>query len=437
MAFLSFPSNFLWGSATSAYQVEGQNFNNDWWDWEQTPGHIRNNDSSRMACDWRGGRYHEDLQRAQALGHNTHRLSVEWSRIEPSEGQWDANALQFYRDVLKELRQRGMVPLVDLHHFTNPRWLATKGGWKNPATVEYFARYARTVVRELGDLCTFWITFNEPNAYAYQCYAAGAWPPQDQDLRTALAALAVMVRAHAAAYHSIKMVQPEAQVGVAHYYRVFLPHRHSSPLDHLVARLRDYIFNRLFLLALQDGRLYFPLTLGKSVPEARGTQDFIGLNYYYGEQVKFDVTAAAQLFGRSILQPWALRWKETFGGIGNIEPQGLEQTLKELARFRLPIYITENGIFDMQDGVQSRYLVSHLAAAQRAIQGGVPVKGYYWWTLVDNFELAEGYAPRFGLYHLDLETQARTPRPIASVYARIIRERGISDDLMELYGHLS
>ena len=243
-----------------------------------------------------------------------------------------------------------------------------------------------------------------------------------------------MVRAHAAAYHAIKRVQPEARIGVAHYVRVFLPYDPSSFLDRFVARARDYVFNRLFLLALTDGRLRFPLSVGKSVPEARNTQDFIGLNHYYSEQVKFDLASAGQLFGRSILSPWALKWKDTFGGIGNVEPRALELTLQGLAKLRLPIYITENGIFDMEDGVQPRYLVSHLASVHRAIQSGVPVKGYYWWTLVDNFELAEGYAPRFGLYQLDLETQTRTPRPVASIYARIIHENGIADDLMEQYG---
>ena len=150
MALLSFPSNFLWGSTTSAYQVEGHNFNNDWWDWEQVPGHIKGNDSSREASDWWNGRYREDFERAQGLGHNTHRLSIEWSRVEPSEGEWDANALQFYREVLSELHQRGMTPLVDLHHFTNPRWLAAKDAWENPAVVQYFERYATTVAQELG-----------------------------------------------------------------------------------------------------------------------------------------------------------------------------------------------------------------------------------------------------------------------------------------------
>jgi beta-glucosidase len=334
---------------------------------------------------------------------------------------------------MTELRACGITPLVDLHHFTNPRWIAAQGSWENPSVVRYFARFATTVARELGDLCSSWITINEPNAYAYQCYTAGAWPPQKSELRTGLEALANMVRAHAAAYHAIKALQPNSQIGVAHYIRVFLPFRASSSLDRVVAQLRDYIFNRLFIRALGDGHLHFPLSIGKSVPEARGTQDFIGLNYYYSEQVKFDLKNPAQLFGSSILQPWALKWKETFGGIGNVEPRGLELTLKDLARYRLPIYITENGIFDMEDGMQASYLVSHLAAVHRAVQAGAPVQGYYWWTLVDNFELAEGYSPRFGLYHLDMDTQARTPRPFASIYARIIQERGIADELIGKY----
>jgi beta-glucosidase len=429
-----FPPNFLWGSATAAHQVEGQNFDNDWWDWEQRGGKIKNDDSSRDACNWWSGRYSPDFERAKALGLNSLRLSVEWSRLEPREGEWNKDAVRVYRDMLTTLRELGLVPLVTLHHFTNPRWLAAKGGWENPDVVSHFARFAARVVRELGDLCDFWITINEPNGYSYLSYAGGIWPPQRKNIPTALRVLARMVCAHAAAYYAIKQVQPDSQVGVAHHFRMFFPHRANSPLDRLVARTRDHVFNRLVLYALEDRLSNLPWGMGRELSNARGTQDFIGLNYYYSEETAFDPTRAGELFGRTVLQPWAQRWQPTFAGVANIEPRSLELLLRQLARYQKPIYITENGTFEAEEECQSRYLVSHLAAVRRAMRAGAPVKGYYWWTLVDNFEWAEGYSPRFGLYRLDRDTQKRTARRVAAVYARIVRENRIADDLMARYG---
>ncbi len=160
---LKFPERFMWGAATAAHQVEGGNENNDWWEWEQAPGHIQNGDKSTLACDWwKGERYRQDFDLAKSFGHNAHRLSVEWSRIEPREGEWDADAIAYYRRVLTALRERGITPLVTLHHFTNPRWLRAQGAWETRAVVPLFERFVERVVRELGDLCDFWVTINEP-----------------------------------------------------------------------------------------------------------------------------------------------------------------------------------------------------------------------------------------------------------------------------------
>ena len=431
-----FPPGFLWGSATAAHQVEGQNFNNDWWDWEQTPGHIKIGDSSRVACDWWNGRYRDDFALARSLGHNTHRLSVEWSRVEPRAGEWDPVAWRFYRDLLAEAHANGLTPLVSLHHFTTPRWLAEHGGWENPAVAGLFARMAGKAVLELGEQCTFWVTLNEPVLYARNGYLEGAWPPGHKSLGRTQRVMANLLRAHAAAYHALKAAQPAAQVGMAHHLRVFLPYR--SALDRLMARFFHWTLNRAMLLALEDGCLRFPLGTGRAVPEARGTQDFIGVNYYFSEQVAFDVKQPGALFRRPVPQAWAtarqaaLQWF----GLGDPNPQGLSLVLRELSNYGKPIYITENGLFASDDDMQARYLVSHVAAVQRAVREGAAVRGYYWWTLVDNFEWTEGYRLRFGLFQLDLETQQRTPREVAGLYARIIRENGVADELLERYGQI-
>ena len=275
---MTFPDGFLWGTATAAHQVEGENDNNDWWAWEQTPGHIKRGDKSTVACDWwRGERYRDDFDLAQALHQNAHRLSVEWSRIEPRAGEWNVSAIAFYRRVLTALRERGMTPLVTLHHFANPLWLREQGAWETEAIVPLFERFAACVAQELGDRCDFWVTFNEPMVYTYTGYVNGNWTPGKKDSGLAMRVLTNVLRGHAAAYHAIHRVQPNARVGLAHNILAFKPVNPDSALNRAVARLQDYAYNRVFLLALQDGRIRFPMGMGGRVPEAVGTQDFIGL----------------------------------------------------------------------------------------------------------------------------------------------------------------
>jgi beta-glucosidase len=438
-----FPDGFLWGAATAAHQVEGGNFNNDWWDWEQIPGKIKNGDTSTVACDWwQGERYRADFDRARALNHNAHRLSIEWSRIEPREGAWDANAIAFYRRVLGALRERAMTPLVTLHHFSNPRWLVARGAWENETVVPLFERFASRAVQEFGDLCDFWITINEPNVYAFTSYINGLWPPGKKDFRLAFRVLANMVRAHAGAYHAIHHAQSHARVGIAYHIRALSPANPRSALDRFATRARDYFFNQLFPRALQKGELIFPLGLNTRVPKVIGTQDFIGLNFYFSSRVAFDLACPLDLFGRQLPhQPWGVSFEKdltTWFGTGDIDPDGFHDTVMWLARYakHLPIYITENGIGDTHDEVRPRYLVSYLAALQRAIRDGADVRGYFHWSLVDNFEWIEGLSfLRFGLIANDFATQTRTPRASAHLLAQIAGANEIADELIEKYGH--
>ena len=429
---LDFPPGFIWGAATAAHQVEGGNDNNDWWDWEQTPGHIKNGDTSGVACDWwKGGRYVGDFDLAKSLGQNAHRLSVEWSRIEPREGEWNADAFAFYRRVLGALQERNIEPLVSLHHFANPRWLAAQGGWETAAVVPLFERYAAKVVKELGDLCDFWVTINEPIVYTFSGYIDGIWPPGKRDLFLGFRVLANMVRGHGAAYQAIHNLQPNARVGVAHHLVRFLPANANSRLDRWAASLRDRMANRLYFHALVDGQLRFPMS-GR-VPAAVDSQDYIGVNYYFAEHCAFDLGNSGQLFTRGIKPEWNAP-VPSFAR--TIHPAGLYDFLAEFSALGKPIYVTESGLFDLGDDTQSRYLVSHLAQVQRATAAGLPVKGYFYWTLVDNFEWAEGYSARFGLYHLDVPTQTRTPRHSAQVYARIAHANSIPEELIEKYGDI-
>ena len=428
-ASFHFPRGFLWGTATAAHQVEGNNTNNNWWAWEQEPGHILHGHKSGLACDWWGGRWREDFDRAASGGQNAHRLSIEWSRIQPAPERWDEYALDRYRDILRGLYERNMTPLVTLHHFSNPLWVAEQGDWENEAIVERFVAYVSKVVEALKEYASLWVTINEPNVLATFAYVIGCFPPGKRDFGAALRVMGNMVSAHAAAYRAIHNIQPTARVGLAVNYRGFLPGRSWSPLDRWAAGMQNRIFNDFFPSALQDGVLRYAAWT-RRIPEAKGTQDFLGLNYYTEDCVAFNLLKAGELFGRRYYLPGA-DLSDT-GFICN-RPEGMFRAIKWGLRFNVPIIITENGVEDAEDRLRPRYLLQHLHQAWRAVNFNFPIKGYFHWTLVDNFEWERGWTQRFGLWELDVETQARRKRPSAELYAEICKENGISSDMVARY----
>lgn len=425
----SFPASFLWGTATSSHQVEGDNTTNDWWDWEQEDGRILGGSRSLRACEWWQGRWREDLDRAAEGHQNAHRLSLEWSRIEPEPGKWDEEALAHYQAIIRGVRDRGLHPLVTLHHFTNPRWLADRGGWREPSVVAKFARYVRKTVEALGDQAAMWITINEPNVYAYASHAAGLIPPGVQSVSQSLEVMANMTRAHAASYEVIHRLQPNAQVGLAHHYRAMAPANPGNPLDRLVTSLRSGIFNEAIPRALDEGVLRFPWKRIQ-VPEAKGTQDFFGLNYYTQERVAFSPFHISELMGRGFYAEDAD--VSPTGFIAN-QPEGFARALRWARGFDLPIYVTENGVEDPQDDLRRRYLALHIRRLWDAVNRNWQVKGYFHWTLVDNFEWERGWTQPFGLWALDPETQQRTKRPSADFYAEICESSSLSSEMVAKY----
>ncbi len=427
-ATFHFPHDFRWGVATAAHQVEGSNTNNDWWRWEQQLGHIAQEDASGLACNWWEDA-EADFDRAAALGTNALRLSVEWSRIEPERGSFDERALARYVEMAEGLRGRGIEPMVTLHHFTNPCWLADEGGWAEATTVDRFARFAERVVEALGSACDLWCTINEPNVYAYQGYLAGIWPPGRSDWGVAMEVMRNLLLGHAAAYHAIHEVQPEARVGFAHNMQVFDPARPRSPLDRLVTSVIDRTYNRAILTSLKRGLWAPPLGLGLAL-KLRDTLDWIGLNYYTREMVAFDRTRSKALFSRRFHAEDA---EMLDGGYGELYPEGMMRCLARLAQLDLPIYITENGIPDDDDDQRPRHILTHLHQVWHAIQRCYPVMGYYHWTLVDNFEWAEGWTLRFGVIALDPETQIRRPRASAELYGNLMRANAITPQLIDTY----
>ena len=422
-----FPRGFLWGTATAAYQVEGNNTNSNWYAWEQLPGKIINGDRAGAACEWWNGRWREDFHRAAEGAQNAHRMSVEWSRIQPSPDRWDEEALNRYVDMVRGLVELNMTPLVTLHHYSDPQWFVDMGGWENESAAGYFEKYVRKVVYALKDYVNLWCTLNEPNGYAAQGFVVGTFPPGKKDFSLGFKVMVHLVQAHAAAYHAIHQLQPEARVGMANYYRSLQPAKPWFPLDGLVTLLLRSL-NDIFPSASRDGVVRF-ITRRVRVPEAKGTQDFLGIDYYTRDYVSFDLRSS-ELFSWRFYRADAER--STTGFLAN-EPAGMYEALKWGRKYNLPIIITENGFDDAEDRVRPRYMVEHLHQVWRAVNFNWPIKGYFHWTLVDNFEWERGWTQRFGLWELDLATQARHKRPSADLYAEICRENGISDDMVRRY----
>ncbi len=424
---LDFPPGFLWGTATAAHQVEGDNMGNDWSAFEQRPGAIWHDDRSGKACDW-WANAEQDFDLMAGMGHNSHRLSVEWSRIEPQEGCFDREAMARYRAMLEGLRRRGIEPMVTLFHFSSPLWLARQGGWQNPAVVRLFRRFAHHTVQELGDLVRLWCTVNEPNVYAAVGHLFGEHAPGVKSVPAYFRALRLQLLAHAAAYRVIHALDGRAQVGLVKNIPIFEPAgQGAAPL----ARVVDHLFNEVTLRAVRNGRLGWPLA---AVPVTYGALadsiDFLGVNYYTR------LLVGPLRGGRGLLHAKpGTEWSDygRNGTYGEIYPAGLGRALARAARLGKPIHVTENGLPDADDDQRPRYLLTHLAEMHRAIARGADVRGYYHWTFTDNFEWAEGWGLRFGLVALDPNTQERTPRRSAELFSRIARQNAITAAMVQEY----
>ncbi len=431
-----FPENFLWGAATSSHQVEGNNRNNQWWAWEQQPRRIYGGHTSGLACNWWApGGAEADFDRARALHQNAHRLSLEWSRLEPVEGLFDSSAYARYREMLHGLRARGIEPMVTLHHFSDPLWLTDQGGWLSRHIVPRFSRFVERTVHELGDLVHYWCTINEPNVYALIGYFVGQFPPGRHNPQQAYAVLRNMLLAHAAAYRTIHRLDGHARVGLVVNVRPFVPAQPTSRADRTVAALLDYLFNGAVLKALENGVLAPPLGYGRQVGQLIDSFDFIGLNYYTRELVRFDTRRPGELFSHRFFHPDGETSDLTREGIpyGENYPPGLIDALQRVVGYGKPIFVTECGLPDDDDDQRPRFLITHIAAIHDALQMGMPIQGFFHWTLVDNFEWAEGWKLRFGLFQLDPATQTRTPRRSAGAYADICQANALTPEIVRRY----
>lgn len=400
---LIFPEGFLWGAATSAYQVEGGNVNSDWEEFA----------SAGMADD-QYNRFREDFDLAKSLGHNAHRLSIEWSRIEPVEGQFDEAEIEHYKKVLNALKELNLTVMLTLWHFTLPAWLAKIGGWENISSPKYFERFVKKIVPNLKDDIDFWITINEPGVYTFMAYLggdeAGRFPPGKKSNLAAIKVNLNLARAHKKAYKTIKKLVPNALVGIAQNTSSFEAYHKHSLREQLAVGLSDLITNHSF----------YAFT--------KGYHDFLGLNYYFNYRYNLKNGILPEVTNPN-------EEKKNVSDLGwEVYPEGIFEVLTDLSD-DLPIYITECGIASTNDDRRTRFLINYLQEVYRAIQAGVRVKGFFYWSLIDNFEWHRGFDPRFGLVEVDYATQKRTPRPSALVYKEIIKHNGIPHDLLKLLGH--
>lgn len=407
---LDFPENFIWGTATSAHQVEGNNTNNDWWAFEQTLPESKQSLEAANQYEL----FEQDFKLAKDLSHNAHRLSIEWSRIEPKEGQFSQEAIDHYKTVLKSLKDKEFTVMLTLHHFTNPLWFEKRGGWEDGKSSKLFERFVKRIVPEFAPFVDLWVTINEPTILAFMGYLTGMWPPFKKGKWATMQAYHNLAAAHVRAYQTIHQIIPTAQVGIAQNVSTFSAFHHHSLREIFAEWISDKVTNHLF----------YELT-------GRHTHDFLGLNYYFNRYISFN--------GEKAQLPSLVDIKETKKEVSDlgweIYPQGMFEMIMDFSDYHLPIYITENGIATTNDDRRVRFLISYLSEIYHAIQAGARVKGYFHWSLIDNFEWLDAYQGRFGLVEVDFKTQKRTPRPSAYVYQEIIENNGIPHKLLKLLGH--
>ena len=430
---------FLWGAATSAHQIEGYNSASDWWHWE-SQGRIEGGVQSGPATDhW--NRREEDLDLAVSLRLNSYRFSIEWAKVEPEPGVWNEQAWAWYSELLEGCAKRVLIPMATLHHFTLPQWVAERGGFANPETVERFLRFVREAVTRLGSRIPYWCTLNEPLVLVLGGYLGKFMPPAVYDPKAASLALSNLLRAHVGAYDLIHGLRTRAegphahlslQVGLAHNFLDFKAHRRFHPLDQVLAgRLRSF-YNGAWVRAVlgEDPGFYLPFLLPRApeVPEARGRRsvDFLGVNYYTKAYIEWRPKQSGTETSPDLpIGVTFARRKEPQSDLGwAIHPEGMLRILVSLKSTGLPLLVTENGIADREDKHREEYLRLHLQAIALARSQGVDVRGYYVWSLLDNFEWIKGFWPRFGLAQVNYSSFERKLHPSALRYRTWIQKHG-------------
>ncbi|MFL6238203.1 MAG: glycoside hydrolase family 1 protein [Actinomycetes bacterium] len=383
----SFPPDFTWGTATAAHQIEGANVNNDWWDWEHQPGTVCAEPSGDACDSWH--RWRNDIDVVASLGLSSYRFSLEWSRIEPAEGEWSHATIAHYLGIGEALLERGIEPVVTFHHFTTPRWVVAHGGWVESSTAERFTAFAERAARELAPVLRRACTLNEPNIVATMGYEMGIFPPGVTDASMRDRANETLIAAHRGAVDAIRSAATGVPVGLTLSMTDYQPATGGESTLQEVRRHSEDVFL-----------------------DAVGGDDFLGVQAYtrmlvgpdgwIGPEPGVPTTAMGYEYWPEALEATIRRaWDYTGGGV--------------------PIIVTENGIGTDDDEQRIAYVRTALEGVLACLSDGIDVRGYTYWSLLDNFEWVFGYRPRFGLVAVDRETFERTPKPSAQWYAEVAR----------------
>lgn len=444
MNTFSLPQGFLMGSATASTQIEGNDPNTNWYQWYKD-GKIENNDNPFTASG-HYDRVQEDTALMKQLNHDTYRLSIEWSRLEPKEGEWSQEGLDYYINEIKMLLDAGIKPLVTLHHFSHPQWFEELGQWTNPKAPEYFINYVTKLLNGIdgegmADLVADYCTINEPNVMAMSSFIEGIFPPgKTDDLGGYFKCTQNMIIAHLQAYELIHKIRKDkdhndTNVGFAMHYTYLQAEKGSRRASFSVWAM-NHVFHTIFEKGFVLGQSVFPLRFKHTTKAEKKLDrycDFIGVNYYTRHMV-YPSNKLSMMFGEARADKNAT--DDLLNDMGwEIYPEGLRHVLLGIKSRHsdLPIYITENGIPDDTDDKRANYIYQHLKVVSEVVEQGVNVQRFYYWSTMDNLEWDFGFWPRFGLIEVDFETFERTIRKSGHFYGEICAEKAVTKEMIEKY----
>jgi beta-glucosidase len=421
---VAFPREFLWGTAVSEFQVSGAENapHSQWANWESRGApYIKSGDRSGKSSDhW--NRYREDIELMKEMGLNSFRFSIEWSAIEPEEGVLSQDAIDHYKDVFDALEEAGITPMVTLYHFTHPQWFEEMGAFEKVENIAYFTRFCKTVFQQFGSRAPLWCTMNEPTVLVLMGYMQGEFPPGKKDYALAGEVYRNLLLAHCKVYQALKALPggQEAQIGVVHAYLKLEPYHTWNPIETLPSYYMTENLHGTMMEFLRTGRFnfYFPFTVDISTQfiDAENCFDFIGINYYSRAVISMQFSLSEPIVGTCF--EGEVMTDMPYG----VYPKGLYDALVDCNTLGKPIYVTENGIADARDDRRSDFIEKYLSAMNQAVRDGCDVRGYFYWSFIDNFEWAEGHKMKFGLYEFDPVTQERTLKEGAKTYQNIIEQ---------------
>lgn len=415
MTKLRFPEKFFWGVATSSHQVEGDNCNN-WTEWEKRNarrlayeakdkygktsiwGKIKYNAtkpenyiSGKACCHYT--MYKKDFDLMQSLGINSYRFSIEWSRVQPEKGMFNEEVLKHYENIIDALLRRGITPFVTLWHTALPIWVEKERGWESPKTIDYFCRYAEKIAERMNGKVKFWITINEPMVYTAASYIKGVWPPQKKSALSSIKVVRNLIAAHKKTFAILKKINPSSKIGAANHLLYFNKLDDTITASLIESILGRWLWNDYFISKTKD------------------YVDFIGVNYYDCFNIKYG------FIDHEISRFMQLMWSPN--------PNGIKNVLMSLKKYNKPVYITENGFMQLdekpKDTARARYIQKIIISISESIKEGVDIRGYFYWSLLDNFEWEKGFWPTLGLVSVDCKSMKRKKKFSAVEYSKIIK----------------